>query len=97
MTSLATRPMTPAEMLADARGLIAEGKDPQRLIDVAIAHRDKWARLVEEQGAKEGTPQRLDGRASIYTGETYAEARDRWEAYRVLLVEELRAPDGGMA
>lgn len=81
---------TPQAMLTGARFRISEGADPQRLIDVAIAWRDKWARLVEEQEA--GAV--LDGRASMYTGETYAEARDRWEAYRVLLVEELRGQDG---
>lgn len=93
MSARGLRAMTPAELMAGAMELIVAGSDPQRLIDVAIAHRDKWARLVEEQ---EGGAV-LDGRANIYTGETYAEARDRWEAYRALLVEELRAPDGSMA
>lgn len=81
---------TPEEMVAQARQGIAGGSDPQVLLAVAIAWRDKWARLVEEQ--ENGAV--LDGRASMYTGETYAEARDRWEAYRVLLVDELRGTHG---
>jgi hypothetical protein len=75
---------TPAQMLERAQAKIADGVDPQRLIDVAIAHRDDWAALVERQEAGE----LLDGRASIYSGETYAQARDRWEAYLELLVAD---------
>lgn len=83
-------PESPEQMLERAEERIARGCDPQRLVAVAIAWRDKWAQLVEEQEA--GAV--LDGRSSIYTGETYAEARDRWEAYRVLLVEVLRGQGG---
>ncbi len=84
---------TPEQMLERARAGIATGANPQNLLRVAIQWRDKFALLVEEQEAGA----QLDGRASIYTGETYAEARDRWEAYRALLLEELRAPDGGLS
>lgn len=86
----ASVPESPADMLERAQERMARGCDPQRLVDVAIARRDKYARLAEEQGA--GAV--LDGRSSIYTGETYAEARDRWEAYRVLLVAELGGQGG---
>lgn len=92
MTALTLAPESPEQMLERAQAHLAGGAAPRRLLDVAIAHRDKWARLVEEENGAV-----LDGRASIYTGETYAAARDRWEAYRVLLLQELRAPDGGMA
>jgi hypothetical protein len=74
-------------MLRRAQTAMAEGKDPQVLLRVAIAHRDHWGRLEETRAA---APDKFDGRASIYTGETYAQARDRWEAYRVLLLDELR-------
>lgn len=85
-------PESPEKMLGRAVAGMAEGKDPQRLLNVAIAHRDHWGRLEEQRAA---APERFDGRASIYTGETYAQARDRFEAYRVLLVEETRGTHGG--
>lgn len=91
----ASAPSTPEAMLVKARKILADGGDPGVLLRTAIHYRDRWARMVEEHDAKAGTPQRLDGRASIYTGETYAEARDRWEAYRLLLVEETRGTHGG--
>lgn len=71
--------------------MLAEGEDPAVFLRVAIARRDRWARLAERVEAGE----HLDGRASIYSAETYAEARDRWEAYRLLLVEETRGIHGG--
>ena len=86
-------PDTPQKMLERAEVHLGEGAEPQHLIDVAAAHEEKWARLVEQQ--KAGV--QLDGRASIYTGETYAQARDRWAAYRGLLLDHLRGPDGGGA
>jgi hypothetical protein len=85
-------PESPESMLARAEQAIAAGKDPQTLIRVAIAHRDHWGRLEEGRAAE---PEKFDGRASIYTGETYAQARDRWDAYRLLLVEDLRGTHGG--
>jgi hypothetical protein len=85
-------PETPASMFGRAQNAIAGGKDPQTLIRVAIAHRDHWSRLEEGRAAE---PEKFDGRASIYTGETYAEARDRWDAYRLLLLEDLRGTHGG--
>lgn len=84
---------TPAtELLAGALVKIEQGVDPQRLVDVAIAHRDKWAELAERVAAGE----RLDGRASIYTDESYAQARDRWAAYLDLLTGHLAAVEGGL-
>lgn len=65
----------------------------QQLIDVAVSYRDKWAELAARVEAGEY----LDGRASIYTGETYAEARDRWEHYRQLLVDHVRGVAGDHA
>ena len=47
-------------------------------------------RLEEEQAS--GLPR--DGRSNIYTGETYSEARLRWEGYRDLLLDHLRGPGG---
>lgn len=92
-----TVPESPADMLERAQERMARGCDPRRLVSVAIAHRDKWARLVEEWDSHgDRAAALMDGRASIYSGETYVEARDRWEAYRLLLVEELRGP-GGLA
>jgi hypothetical protein len=85
---------TPEGMLALAQVMLADGADPAVLLRVAIAHRDKWARLVERQEAGEV----LDGRASIYSGETYTQARDRWDAYRVLLLAEVgNATHGGLS
>lgn len=83
--------LSPAAMLAGAIERLEAGQSPQRLLDVAAQHVEKWGRLVERQEAGE----RLDGRASIYTGETYAERRDRWAAYRDLLVDHLQNADGG--
>lgn len=88
-------PPTPEQMLAKARRILADGGDPAVLLRTAIHYRDRWARMLEEQGLRAGTPQRLDGRASIYTGETYAQAYDRWEAYRLLLVAETAGTHGG--
>ena len=81
---------TPEQMFARAKVGLDGGRDPQQLLDVAIVHIEKWGRLAEDVEA--GVP--LDGRANIYTGETYAEARDRWERYRDLLLDHLRGPDG---
>lgn len=85
-------PLTPGQMFDQAVTLIENGKDPEVLLDVAIKYRDKWARLAEQVEAGE----HLDGRASIYTGETYAEAADRWECYRRQLIEHMRGTHGGV-
>lgn len=82
---------TPRQMLVRAERSLQRGADPQALLDVAVQYVEKWGRLAEQVEAGE----QLDGRASIYTGETYAQARDRWDAYRALLVDHLRSPDGG--
>lgn len=84
---------TPAEMLERALVNLEQGADPDRLLRVAVVWEEKWARLVEEQEAGA----QLDGRASIYTGETYAEARDRGASYRGHLLDHLRGVDGGGA
>lgn len=89
--SASTSPLSPEQMLAQAKPLLRKGSEPQRMVEVATKWRDKWARLAE---AVEGGEQ-LDGRSCIYTGETYAQARDRWDAYRQLLLEELRGSHGG--
>jgi hypothetical protein len=81
---------TPEQMFARALVGLDGGRDPQQLLDVADQHIDKWGRLAED--VAEGLPR--DGRSNIYTGETYAEARDRWERYRDLLLDHLRGPDG---
>lgn len=85
-------PWTSAQMLARAVEQIEEGSDPQTLVDAAIAWREKWARLVEEQ--ESGV--QLDGRASIYTGETYTQARHRWAAYLELLTDHLSGVENGL-
>lgn len=84
-------PLSPEQMLAQAKPLLRKGAEPERMLQVAGRWVEKWARLAErvENG------EHLDGRSSIYTGETYAEARDRWIAYRELLLEELRGSHGG--
>lgn len=86
-------PETPEQMLARALAVLEGTTTPEALLAVAARHIEKWGRLVEEQEAGAD----LDGRASIYTGETYEQARDRWDAYRRLLVDHLRGPDGGGA
>lgn len=89
------KPETPQAMLERARSdyLGTGTASAQVLIDVAVSHRDKWTRLAERVEAGEV----LDGRASIYSGETYAEARDRWEAYRALLVDDARSLEGTLS
>ena len=90
-------PRTPGQMLAHAVAQIEGGADPQRLVGAGIAWHEKWARLAEEwDGHGDRAPQLMDGRASIYTGETYAEARDRWQAYLDLLHDHLRSVEGGL-
>lgn len=90
-------PRTPQQMLQRAVRGIETGKDPQRYVDVANAWVEKWARLAEEWDSHgDRAAERMDGRASIYTGETYAEARDRWRAYLDLLNAHLRGVEGGL-
>lgn len=90
-TQYTDKPLTPEQMFVTAKALIAGGTDPAQLIDASIQWRDKWAALAERVEAGEN----LDGRASIYTGETYAEAATRWEAYRRRLIEHIRGTHGG--
>lgn len=93
MTATKNDPLStesPEQMFQRALVGLDTGRDPQVLLDVAIVHIEKWGRLAEDVEA--GVP--LDGRANIYTGETYLEARVRWEAYRDLLLDHLRGPDG---
>lgn len=90
-------PRTPQQMLQRALLGIGEGKDPQRYVDVAIAWVEKWARLAEEWDSHgDRASQLMDGRASIYTGETYAEARGRWQAYLHLLTDHLLQVEHGL-
>lgn len=85
------------QMLTRAVEQIAQGVDPQRLVDVGLAWHEKWARLAEEWDSHgDRAPLLMDGRASIYTGETYAEARDRWQAYLDLLSDHLRQVEHGL-
>lgn len=77
-------PEAPEEMLLRSR---ATGAATSVLIAVANRWIEKWSELAARVDAGE----LLDGRASIYTGETYAEARDRWTAYRELLLQSLPA------
>jgi hypothetical protein len=84
-------PETPEQMLARALVVLEGSVTPEAMLRTAGQWIAKWSRLVEEQ--ESGVE--LDGRANIYTGETYAEARDRWIAYRGLLLDHLRGPDGG--
>lgn len=84
-------PETPEKMLERALVVLEGSVSPEALLRVADQHIEKWARLVEEQAS--GVE--LDGRANIYTDETYAEALARWNAYRGLLIDHLRGPDGG--
>lgn len=90
-----SRPEAPEQMLQRALDdyLDAGRCDVQRLIDVAVAYREKWSSYADQVEAGE----RLDGRASIYTGETYAEAAQRWETYRALLVEHARGAMGALS
>lgn len=92
MTTATAAPRTPEAMLALTLARLQAGTaDPQHALTVAGLWVEKWGRLVEREAAGE----KLDGRASIYTGETYAEAHARWDTYRGLLVDHLRSPDGG--
>lgn len=91
MTAGTLTPPTPEKMLERALVVLEGTVTPDALLRTASDWIAKWSRLVEEQ--ESGIE--LDGRASIYTGETYAQARDRWAAYRGLLLDHLRGPDGG--
>lgn len=87
-----SRPEQPEAMLQRALDeYLDTGRcDVQRLIDVAVSYREKWSQFADRVDAGE----HLDGRASIYTGETYAEAAQRWETYRSLLVDHARGVTG---
>lgn len=74
-----TRPPSPDDMLA--RALATPAATPERLLGVAEVWIGRWSALADEHAAGA----HLDGRADIYSGETYAEARDRWTTYRDLL------------
>lgn len=63
---------------------VPAGVPLNRLVAVADHYVTKWAALAAEQAATG----KLDGRASIYTGESYAQARDRWTEYRAALVDD---------
>lgn len=83
------RPESVEEMLARAD---AETTcDVSVLIEVADRWIAKWSDLADREEAGEF----LDGRASIYTGETYAQARDRWQEYRDRLAVRARTDLAG--
>lgn len=91
MTATLLVPRTPEEMLRRAVLHLEDGGTPQSLLDTASKWIEKWAELA----ARVENGEHLDGRSSIYTGETYAQARDRWATYRGLLLDHLRGTDGG--
>lgn len=72
-------PPTPEWMLAEARTV---DKPVEHLVAVADHWIAKWTDLADQVAAGAD----LDGRTNIYTGETYAEGRDRWTTYRGLLL-----------
>lgn len=67
--------------------LVKSGQLDDPGIDHALMWCESWhahySRLAERMAAGEA----LDGRASIYTGETYAEARDRYSELHALIEE----------
>lgn len=93
MSVTALKAPTPQQMLERALAELRTGASPEQLLATAARWIDKWARLAELVEAGEV----LDGRASIYSGETYAQAlktlpggRPWWGEHAARVVRALR-------
>src|SRR5690348_1406746 len=83
-------PITHDEMISAGDGLYGALGELEKRIEHATSWRDFWGNLADQWIAYgDEAPRKMDGRASIYTGETYGEAHDRWSEYRATLVQRL--------
>src|SRR5689334_9528141 len=83
-------PITYDEMISAGDGLYGALGELEKRIEHATSWRDFWGNLADQWIAYgDEAPRKMDGRASIYTGETYGEAHDRWSEYRATLVQRL--------
>lgn len=81
--------MTPVETVP---AMLARAEETGAPTDLLVRVAEAYIAKMGQAAAEVEAGAHLDGRASIYTGETYAQARDRWTAYRDALLASVDGP-----